>query len=73
VDTTFGTSGSISAIVSCSTAGSIDTAPAVTPAPHPMTSTFFALAGIRVVKWPSIRWRRMSCGSLDAWTFPALW
>jgi hypothetical protein len=44
VETTFGTSGSISAIVSCSTAGSIDTAPAVTPAPQPMTTT---VAGAR--------------------------
>ena len=40
--TTFGTSGSISAMVSCSTAGSIETAPAVTPAPQPMTRTFLA-------------------------------
>ena len=72
-DTTFGTSGSISAIVWCSTAGSIDTAPAVTPAPQPMTTTFFVWLGISVVRWPSMRWSRMSCGSLDAWTLPALW
>ena len=38
------TSGSISAIVTFSTAGSTDTAPAVTPAPQPMTSTDFGLA-----------------------------
>ena len=66
------TSGSISAIVTFSTAGSTDTAPAVTPAPHPMTSTDFGLAGVSVVMWPSILWSRMSSGSLDACTLPAL-
>ena len=30
-----------------------------------MTSTFFGLFGMSVVKWPSMRWRRMSCGSLE--------
>ena len=72
-ETTLGTSGSISAMVSFWTAGSIDTAPAVTPAPQPMTSAFFGSFGIRVVRWPSIRCRRMSCGSLEACTLPALW
>src|ERR1700682_4819072 len=50
-------------MVSCSTPGSTDTAPAVTPAPHPITTTDFALFGTRVVRCPSIRWSRMSCGS----------
>ena len=31
-----------------------------------------AFGGNSVVRWPSIRWRRMSCGSLDACTLPAL-
>ncbi len=72
-ETTFGTSGSISAIVSFVTTGSIDTAPAVTPAPQPMTTTRLACGGISVVMWPSMRCRRMSCGSLEACTLPALW
>ena len=68
-----GTSGSISAMVCASTVGSIDTAPAVTPAPQPITSTDArVLAESSVVIWPSIRCSRMSCGSLDAWTLPAL-
>ena len=29
-------------------------------------------SGTSVVRWPSIRCSRMSCGSLDAWTLPAL-
>ena len=33
----------------------IDTAPAVTPAPQPMTTTRAGFFGIRVVRWPSIR------------------
>ena len=32
-------------MVCCSTAGSIETAPAVTPAPQPITSTFFGVRG----------------------------
>jgi hypothetical protein len=72
-ETTSGTSGSISTTVSSSTAGSMLTAPAVTPAPHPITITERACVGTSVVRWPSIRWRRMSCGSLEACTFPALW
>ena len=52
--------------------GSIETAPAVTPAPQPITSTVFAFAGTSVVRWPSMRCSRMSCGSLDACTLPAL-
>ena len=27
----------------------------------------------RVVRWPSIRWRRMSRGTLEAWILPATW
>ena len=50
VDTTRGTSGSISAMVSCSTRGSMETAPAVTPAPHPITRTDRGLAGTSVVR-----------------------
>ena len=72
-DTTVGTSGSISAIVSLWSAGSMLTAPAVTPAPQPMTSTEFGCGGRSVVRWPSMRCSRMSCGSLDACTLPALW
>ena len=49
------------------------TAPAVTPAPQPITRTDRACRGTSVVRWPSIRWRRMSCGSLEAWILPALW
>ncbi len=71
-ETTFGTSGSISAIVWFVTTGSTETAPAVTPAPQPMTTTRCAAGGISVVMWPSMRWSRMSCGSLDACTLPAL-
>ncbi len=49
------------------------TAPAVAPAPQPMTSTLFGDFGTSVVKCPSIRCSRMSCGWLEACTFPALW
>ena len=31
-----------------------------------------ACSGMSVVRWPSMRCSRMSCGSLDAWTLPAL-
>ena len=72
MDTTCGTSGSISAIVWSLTIGSIDTAPAVTPAPQPITSTLAGFSGTSVVMWPSMRCSFMSCGSLDACTLPAL-
>ena len=65
-EATRGTSGSISAIVTRSTRGSMLTAPAVTPAPQPITSTARGRSGTSVVRWPSIRCSRMSCGSLDA-------
>ena len=35
----------------------------------PRDAGFF---GVSVVKWPSIRCSRMSCGWLEAWTLPAL-
>ena len=68
-----GTIGSISTIVSDSTRGSSDTAPAVTPAPQPITSTSRGDSGTSVVRCPRRRWSRMSCDMLEAWTLPALW
>ena len=48
-------------------------APAVTPAPHAITRTSLgACFGNSVAIWPSMRCNRMSCGSLDACTLPAL-
>ena len=60
-ETTRGTSGSISAMMSVSTFWSMLTAPAVAPAPQPITRTFFGDFGTRS-QWPSMRCRRMSCG-----------
>ena len=71
VEAACGTKGSISTMVSRSTFGSMDTAPAVIPAPQPMTRTERGLAAVRVVRCPSIRWSRMSRGTFEAWILPA--
>ena len=64
-------SGSSSQITIRSTEGWMLSAPAVTPAPKPTTSTFFGPCScISAVRWPSSRCSRMSCGSVDASTFP---
>ncbi len=66
-------SGSISQITIRWMLGYCVNVPAVTPAPQPTMSTDFGLLCNSAGRWPSIRCRRMSAGSVEASIFPLTW